>query len=356
MRRLISFFLALIFAFILNGQSFHFNELGVDFQRSNILPQNLAVNQVNDGPFNAFNLSLYTKRSEFNYKDSILPNQIFGYRLGIVPNVSDNAGWVIQAERVAKFLLLGNERYQGFIQLGYGFGFIQKVYDRVNNPFNIASSQQVNLSAGLRFMFQAKLSGPWFANTEVGLFHLSNGGTQTPNAGLNAAFVSTGLIYRRNNYTKTTPFLENTNEPTHAIAVGGFVTRGKRVDFQWIGGAFVQYELKLNRLHKLLLSTDFTMDGARIQERRYWENDFRTSDLSYVSIGTGIGFEIHTKVFYIQSTFGIYLANSEVTQANAYNIFRLVRPTSVQNLSVYVGTRTRKFTAKFMEFGLKYAL
>jgi hypothetical protein len=325
--------------------------------KCNILPQNLGVNYINEGPFQSYDFLVFPS---YKFKSDLIPNQYVGYRLSY-SNPSDRIGNLFRFEVVNKLHLFGYRKTNAFIQMGYGVGNVEKIANPDSNPFNIILSNRWNLSVSLVGSVQIPIYNSLYLNTDIGLFHLSNGGMDLPNAGFNALYIGGGLSYIQSPYERGKSSHSNHTLQKHNFQVGGFLTRIRVVDFQWVSGLFGHYKHRISWMNNLLFGVDLTLDGARIKERRYWHNDFRKSDLDYVSLGFNAGIEIDFKWALAQATFGVYAINSEVQGVRGYNVFRVLRGIKFTRAPfldcyVYVGTRTNKFTAKMMEFGLVYDL
>jgi hypothetical protein len=82
------------------------------------------------------------------------------------------------------------------INLGSGFAFFTRPFDKVTNPDNklIGShfSNITDISTSVVFRFHPKI----LVRTGVGLIHVSNGHTAIPNIGLNDLTVRLGMIYK----------------------------------------------------------------------------------------------------------------------------------------------------------------
>ena len=350
------FFVYLLFFFLVAisiaqspVKSFNFS-----INRNNILPQIPDVNYVNEGFFNSYNfVTLFNQRHKTK-KDSLLPNHYTGFQL-IYTYPFSRSGNVLRLEVLDKILLLNPfNRFRIFARVGYGVGLAEKVGNTESDPFNIVLTNHLNVSASARIQLSINTYKSWNCNFETGISHLSNGGTVIPNAGLNTLYLGLGIDYAFSEYTIKESSFDNDNEKRISYQIGLHASRAKIENFQWIGGGMFYLKYRMNQVNSLLLGTDFTIDGARIEERRFWSNDFRNSDLSYIYGGLAIGLEIDFKVVRFQGTLGTYLFNQDVANVMSYSNIRVIRKIKKMPINVFVGTRTSGFTAKFMEFGFVY--
>ncbi len=81
-----------------------------------------------------------------------------------------------------------------FFRAGSGFGWIEKPFDRLENPKNIAIGSQGNIT--FDFMLHAKLGlpGPWSISAGFSFDHFSNMAVQMPNLGINLPSLQLGLF------------------------------------------------------------------------------------------------------------------------------------------------------------------
>jgi hypothetical protein len=95
----------------------------------------------------------------------------------------------------ANFPLLKSHSYSGSFRFGAGPGWVNKPYEVNVNPKNTIIGTKLNAYIHLMFQNEIKLTGPLFLNANLSFMHLSNGGTQLPNLGLNIPAFSAGLRY-----------------------------------------------------------------------------------------------------------------------------------------------------------------
>lgn len=85
--------------------------------------------------------------------------------------------------------------YSGSFRFGAGPGWVEKPYDVDTNPKNTIIGTKLNAFIHLMFQNEFKISSRIFLNANLGLMHLSNGGTILPNLGLNIPTISAGVRY-----------------------------------------------------------------------------------------------------------------------------------------------------------------
>lgn len=106
-------------------------------------------------------------------------NTIFGDAYAITPFV--------------KFYLFRSKVANAYARLGYGFGFLTKHYDYLNNPSNNIVGSAVNMAFSFRLGLEWKVSKHVLLNTAFTFTHFSNGSAKLPNYGINLAVATVGI-------------------------------------------------------------------------------------------------------------------------------------------------------------------
>ena len=91
--------------------------------------------------------------------------------------------------------LLCSSRWRITLRSGAGFSFLNKIYDATTNPENIYVSKHVSHIIMLNPTIYYNLSSRLSMQTSVQLSHISNGGIQWPNWGLNNLEIGIGIEY-----------------------------------------------------------------------------------------------------------------------------------------------------------------
>lgn len=80
-------------------------------------------------------------------------------------------------------------------RFGIGVGYITKKYDPEENFRNTSIGSHVNAAASLTFEYKRQISERLKLSAFAGLTHFSNGGSSTPNSGINIINTGAGLSY-----------------------------------------------------------------------------------------------------------------------------------------------------------------
>ncbi|MEJ7912878.1 MAG: acyloxyacyl hydrolase, partial [Chitinophagaceae bacterium] len=94
-----------------------------------------------------------------------------------------------------RFPLLHEHSYKLKFRAGTGFTWIEKPYDIISNHKNTLIGSHLNQYIHLSLENEIRLSKSFYLNAGVAFTHISNGGAQLPNFGLNFPMMTAGLRY-----------------------------------------------------------------------------------------------------------------------------------------------------------------
>jgi hypothetical protein len=108
---------------------------------------------------------------------------------------SDELGQAISLSGNFEPILIRARRFEVSLGMGAGISYLTQVYDEQTNPRNTFFSAPVSflLFVTPRFWYQA--SDRIMVNTSFSYQHISNGGQQKPNRGMNYPMVGVGVAY-----------------------------------------------------------------------------------------------------------------------------------------------------------------
>ncbi len=113
----------------------------------------------------------------YNFGD----DEVLGSAIGLCPNVT------IYLSKNPKLDVLG--------QLGAGPSYLNKPFDRLENPNNNAIGSHINLNFYFRFYAKWKLNPQWAIDAGFSLTHYSNAAAVTPNYGINIPSLTLGTKF-----------------------------------------------------------------------------------------------------------------------------------------------------------------
>jgi hypothetical protein len=79
--------------------------------------------------------------------------------------------------------------------LGTGLAYCNTVYDKKENPTNLAISNPINYSIQMQFAYHQQITEKLKIKGGLGLTHISNGSIRKPNLGINVPIVNLALFY-----------------------------------------------------------------------------------------------------------------------------------------------------------------
>lgn len=149
------------------------------------LPHKVGVKHLQSGPSYVGEIAytLRTDGTDFHHMPYRLP--YFGVVLGIADGGNrDLIGLESYLTAFGGIPLYFNEN-PVIIKMGIGLGYVQKIYDKLDNPKQIAIGSHINVNLQFRIEKNFKLANGGGFNAGLGISHYSNASYQTPNLGLN---------------------------------------------------------------------------------------------------------------------------------------------------------------------------
>ncbi|MEM0999150.1 MAG: acyloxyacyl hydrolase [Bacteroidota bacterium] len=92
-------------------------------------------------------------------------------------------------------VFLTRHRFNLSIRMGGGPGFLTRPHDPVENPNNLSYSTRLNMTLLVNVGFNYRLTNRWNLRLAANYNHVSNGGLQLPNKGINYPTASLGADY-----------------------------------------------------------------------------------------------------------------------------------------------------------------
>lgn len=87
-------------------------------------------------------------------------------------------------------------RARWVLGLGWGLAYLSKHYDSFENPTNTVIGSHWNAFALARCTYQRRFAPHWLGQIYAGVAHYSNGGSASPNLGINVPLLGAGLVYQ----------------------------------------------------------------------------------------------------------------------------------------------------------------
>jgi hypothetical protein len=270
--------------------------------------------------------------------------EVFGQGLSLYPYIQSN--------------IFRGRRFSLRNKVALGIGYVNKPYDRENNPMNHIFGSHFNAYVGLGFYARYKLSPHWSINANVSLNHLSNGAYTKPNHGINTLTGGLGFGYHFNK--EFCPSLPKAKAPQSRdqelliVASAGksqatfynpnkYFSGSINVNYLWYRSKKVAWGLGLDAIHYGAAPYIYLEDPMDS------EGDDNFFGGAYTSYNLFMG---RTTIF-IQ--IGAYLLKSIEPPQPVYPRVGL-RYNINKHLVANFGIKASFFRAEFLEFGIGYRI
>ncbi len=192
--------------------------------------------------------SLFWQTSGAEYWHHVYGKPRFGIQMGLMylGQPSEILGWACSMYPYVDFGFWHRQKSSFRFIIGTGLAYTPKIYDIKKNPLQNALSLTINNHTTFKIQYERRINIHSTLNVGLSLNHMSNGGIQLPNLGLN--YLGIDLVWSRTfkSQTKELPDLEKpkTWPRWNAGATQGFALR----EFRTPGGP---------KLPVYILSVDF---------------------------------------------------------------------------------------------------
>lgn len=192
-----------------------------------------------------------------------------------------------------------------------GFSYLTNPHDSETNPGNQSYSRPFSAYLLVGIGAWVQLTDQWWLNPTLNYQHVSNGGTQQPNKGINWPTAGFAVSYQPDSRpwytgTRTTEKFWRNYSPRYDVALLGTMRRGYDEDGERVryalGGLALQAGKQVGRISMLTL-------GAEAYHDEELEADLRKEglDASPVKAGALLGHEFLLGRFQFSQRLGVYL-------------------------------------------------
>lgn len=122
-------------------------------------------------------------------------DQVMGHALGFVPELRFQVG----RKRTSRW-------YGG---IGLGIGWVNRPWDKVDNPLNTALGTPWNIYAQAGIEYQYPVNEDWLLHFEFAMHHMSNSFFSFPNLGVNLPSLGVGLTYQTEDKNRSSRLKED---------------------------------------------------------------------------------------------------------------------------------------------------
>ena len=229
-----------------------------------------------------------------------------------------------------------------------GLSYQSKPYHEENNPNNLSYSTYWGIPLQLGLATHFRLNEAWTIDLQGVLNHISNGGLEEPNKGINWPTLSIGLSHyfsspefkdrAKSDWNKNDFDLNRFDLSTfttyHSPSSGAYI-------FSW--GVESKYLRRVSRLSNLSLGTEYLFDNQKTGSNK----DGHT-------LGMAIGHEfILGKILFAQQ-FAAYLIKPDAQMNDVYQRYTLMYRIN-QQLSAGVGLKSHGHVADFGDFRIGWS-
>ncbi len=173
--------------------------LGLDIHIGSLLPNNPTFPEIKSpSVMSAISLSRYTNGKKYPWTglhhyptfslslttEHLSNQQVIGNAYGLLPSMS--------------FYLNKNKKWTLMAEAGLGIAWLNKPFNKLNNPENVVIGAHWNFMALLRLKVERSLSERFILSMGIGGTHYSNGNFASPNLGANQPAITLGFKYRLN--------------------------------------------------------------------------------------------------------------------------------------------------------------
>lgn len=143
--------------------------------------------------------------SEFHFSRVTIGRKYWHYlfnhpEIGISLYANTNANERVFGKAIAVIPTFGmrlnkNNKMKLYCRLGLGLGYVEQVFDFIENPTNKVIGTHINIAANAKFFYNIALYKKWSMNAGIQYLHYSNSKLQLPNLGINIASGFVGVRY-----------------------------------------------------------------------------------------------------------------------------------------------------------------
>ncbi|MBI9040137.1 acyloxyacyl hydrolase [Lutibacter sp.] len=245
----------------------------------------------------------------------------------------------------------------------FGFGYLTKKYDAINNNQNLAIGSNLNVSAYVKlqyfkFLIRKKLR----LNAGLSLLHFSNVSVKNPNLGINTVSLHVGINYKIGNFkTISNKIIDTVKVQSQPINFNLVLRGGYNESLIIDSGLFSFYTVsiygskKLNNYTTVTSGIDF-FDSKFLkhhinyinstENKNYNENNYRRA-------GIFVGHELTQNNYSFISQIGYTFYSHYTYISRVYERFGFKHKLT-ENLFSEISLKVNLFRAEALEFGIGY--
>jgi hypothetical protein len=238
---------------------------------------------------------------------------------------------------------------------GLGLAYANRPYDAVHNPDNLSYSTRISFALLVGANINVRLNPHTMLRFAGNYNHISNGGMNEPNTGINYPTFSLGLDYYLHQQIAFTPFFQddwksNTDEKSwifvHAFASAKQLSGSDKKNRYPIFGLLTEYWYRVSRINALSA-------GLEIMSNHNHRKEIQRAGLQYdhKKAGLLVGNVFLLGKFNFSQQFGIYLYDPYRRNAAVYQRYGLDWKFA-KSFTTGIGLKAHGHVADFLEFRL----
>lgn len=344
-----------------NKSNYH---IEFNFKGAFLMPHSGAVKSLMNGTFPVYEFGAEFPTLGNNHFHNNFPLNSWGIMLNFSPLTNnENLGISFGITPYINMNLLKNKASKWKFRLASGLGYIQKPFNDITNPKNMALGSYINNITDFALQYQTRITGGMVTKIGFGLQHFSNGAFTRPNLGLNLPYLSLCIKAKKKNIDNKAAKPKITKEKNNFFVGSFYGTKtltfspAERHHVYQISGG---YSFGFTRGDFIHLQTDIIFDESLPYLKDYdYElksidkvilGIFSTYEKKFGQIGTFIGLG-----FYIHSPYESFTGNWDYANKGGYLYNRIgVKYHITKKICAQVSTRTHLGSADNTEFGIVY--
>jgi hypothetical protein len=239
----------------------------------------------------------------------------------------------------------------------FGISVLSNPYHSSRNPNNMSYSLPVGAYLSMSSGFNVKFLPNFMLSTNLNYLHISNGGIQDPNMGINWITGSIGINYgldknfdfRKKRIYSKLPFSKYKRIDVSGFYSSKIVKRGDKDRYSVLGvSALYAYQLK--QLHSLTASVEWHLDYSLAEKQR---RENKSRDMFFW--GTALGHEFLLSRFIFSQQLGYYIQRPVGYYGNFYHRWGLNYKLR-NNMQIGVNLKAHRHVAHFADVRIVYSL
>lgn len=275
-------------------------------------------------------------------------------------------GSIFGAYPYMSFNFLKSRRNMFNARLGVGIGYATNKWDARDNPKNTFLGSHFNALFSINFEYSRVLSERWRLSAYTGITHLSNGGSRSPNNGINLWQFGLSGRYFIKQPKERLPLEIIDNEQYKSWKKKniswyfGFLYSLKDIDeYMGYGKHWSVYNLQLNvmkrvsQMSKVGIGIDIVYDETDKEILKLKKIDYKPIEI--LKPGVNVAYELVLKSTSFLFNFGFHVGGKDLCEGRIYQKINLKQNVS-EHIFVTFGLTTHWGWADYLGFGVGFKI